>query len=324
MHVNALNSSTMETSYSGAVNSDLLYYPWGDLWQDTALQDFQYGGAFYMDWLTSADFTPNRFYRYDLGRWLTPDPLGLAAADLTNPQSLNLYAYVRNNPTTLTDPSGLLLCDCSWMGTCGGFGGGGAVYVNGIQQTVFQTSGLGSSELQNCPLNFCSGFATIAGSGDVGFFQFTAGAGLAPSGYQLLTQPVNPSDPSSYPGYLDAFNNQLNATIAALEAKGATDKQIQQFISANSWAFNYGAIGLQGGNFDFTNVGNGAAIFNFGCSMDRCDMDSLGTLDFSHNDGTFHLDTASPYTLPFGALVHLGVDVILGSFWYQFIPRPWP
>ncbi len=38
------------------------------------------------------------------GRWLSPDPLG---GDVTNPQSLNRYAYVMNNPTTLTDPLGL-------------------------------------------------------------------------------------------------------------------------------------------------------------------------------------------------------------------------
>ncbi|HEV2499835.1 MAG TPA: RHS repeat-associated core domain-containing protein [Terriglobia bacterium] len=38
------------------------------------------------------------------GRWLTPDLLG---GDITNPQSLNRYAYALNNPTTLTDPSGL-------------------------------------------------------------------------------------------------------------------------------------------------------------------------------------------------------------------------
>jgi uncharacterized protein RhaS with RHS repeats len=38
------------------------------------------------------------------GRWLTPDPLG---GDLTNPQSLNRYAYALNNPTTLIDPLGL-------------------------------------------------------------------------------------------------------------------------------------------------------------------------------------------------------------------------
>ncbi|MGH9354082.1 MAG: hypothetical protein ACRD2G_18285, partial [Terriglobia bacterium] len=35
---------------------------------------------------------------------LTPDPLG---GDISNPQSLNRYAYALNNPTTLTDPTGL-------------------------------------------------------------------------------------------------------------------------------------------------------------------------------------------------------------------------
>jgi RHS repeat-associated protein len=47
-----------------------------------------------------------REYNPEPGRWLTPDPL---AGEITNPQSLNRYTYVLNQPTTLTDPSGL---DC--------------------------------------------------------------------------------------------------------------------------------------------------------------------------------------------------------------------
>jgi hypothetical protein len=39
-----------------------------------------------------------------LGRFMTPDPLG---GHLENPQSLNKYAYVLNNPLSLTDPTGL-------------------------------------------------------------------------------------------------------------------------------------------------------------------------------------------------------------------------
>jgi RHS repeat-associated protein len=45
--------------------------------------------------------------RYDassMGRFMTPDPMG---GHLENPQSLNKYAYVLNNPTSLTDPTGL-------------------------------------------------------------------------------------------------------------------------------------------------------------------------------------------------------------------------
>src|SRR5689334_20496991 len=48
------------------------------------------------DWL-QYDF---RFRQYDprQGRWISPDPAGLAAADPTNPQSWNRYAYALNDP----------------------------------------------------------------------------------------------------------------------------------------------------------------------------------------------------------------------------------
>ncbi len=49
-------------------------------------------------------YTQYRRQSPSLGRWTSPDPL---AGDITNPQSLNRYAYVMNNPTTLIDPSGL-------------------------------------------------------------------------------------------------------------------------------------------------------------------------------------------------------------------------
>jgi RHS repeat-associated protein len=50
--------------------------------------------------------TPNREYS-DMGRWPSPDPAGLAATDLTDPQSWNRYAYVLNDPLDLVDPLGL-------------------------------------------------------------------------------------------------------------------------------------------------------------------------------------------------------------------------
>jgi RHS repeat-associated protein len=55
--------------------------------------------------------TANRHYSPS-GRWLTPDPGGLKAVHPADPQTWNMYAYVRNNPTTLTDPSGL---DWFWV-----------------------------------------------------------------------------------------------------------------------------------------------------------------------------------------------------------------
>jgi uncharacterized protein RhaS with RHS repeats len=64
----------------------------------------------------------HRYYAPELGRYLQPDPLGLASGDT------NLYDYVRNNPTRLTDPDGrnpLLL-----MGAGAVVGAAARVYSN--------------------------------------------------------------------------------------------------------------------------------------------------------------------------------------------------
>jgi RHS repeat-associated protein len=54
------------------------------------------------------------FRKYDpsAGRWLSPDPLGWGAVNTADPQSLDRYAYVENQPMNLTDPNGedYMLC----------------------------------------------------------------------------------------------------------------------------------------------------------------------------------------------------------------------
>ena len=53
------------------------------------------------------DYFKARSYASNLGRFISPDPSGLTFAEPANPQSLNLYNYVLNNPLSLTDPDGL-------------------------------------------------------------------------------------------------------------------------------------------------------------------------------------------------------------------------
>ena len=48
----------------------------------------------------------NRIYSSEQGRFIQPDPIGMASVDLTDPQTLNLYTYARNNPIDLVDPDG--------------------------------------------------------------------------------------------------------------------------------------------------------------------------------------------------------------------------
>jgi len=55
---------------------------------------------------TGLDYFGARYLSMEQGRFTTPDPFGDVIADPTNPQSWNLYAYVRNNPLNLVDPSG--------------------------------------------------------------------------------------------------------------------------------------------------------------------------------------------------------------------------
>jgi RHS repeat-associated protein len=57
--------------------------------------------------VTGLDYAVNRYYDSQEGRFMQVDPLGIGALNLTNPQSLNLYAYVSNDPINFTDPTGL-------------------------------------------------------------------------------------------------------------------------------------------------------------------------------------------------------------------------
>ena len=56
---------------------------------------------------TGLDYAINRTYDSRQGRFTQVDPIGMAAASIGNPQSLNMDAYVQNNPIDFVDPSGL-------------------------------------------------------------------------------------------------------------------------------------------------------------------------------------------------------------------------
>lgn len=59
---------------------------------------------------SSLDYFGARYFGSSLGRFMTPDwaakPTAVPYAHYGNPQSLNLYSYVQNNPTTTGDPDG--------------------------------------------------------------------------------------------------------------------------------------------------------------------------------------------------------------------------
>jgi RHS repeat-associated protein len=62
---------------------------------------------------TGLDFFQARYHGSAQGRFLSPDPAGNFVAELTDPQSWNMFGYVRNNPLSFIDPSGLCSQDSS-------------------------------------------------------------------------------------------------------------------------------------------------------------------------------------------------------------------
>jgi RHS repeat-associated protein len=56
------------------------------------------------------DYFGARYYASNMGRWMSPDwsasPTPVPYASLQNPQSLNLYGYVNNNPLSRADADG--------------------------------------------------------------------------------------------------------------------------------------------------------------------------------------------------------------------------
>ena len=83
------------------------YDPWGKVLkaptdQVGAENPIRYAGYYY-DTDTGLYYVKARYYSPDLGRWLTKDPDG---GDRKDPQSINPYIYVDNDPVNKVDPDG--------------------------------------------------------------------------------------------------------------------------------------------------------------------------------------------------------------------------
>jgi RHS repeat-associated protein len=114
-HPDEIGSATTATDCTGNIVNEKLFYPFGELWTGAAIPNLGAHQTFAQlpdyDPETDQYNTPARHYSPS-GRWMSPDP-GNAGADPSDPQTWNAYAYVRNNPTTLIDPSGLLYCSAA-------------------------------------------------------------------------------------------------------------------------------------------------------------------------------------------------------------------
>lgn len=101
-HGDHLGSTSLLTDESGALVEETRYYPFGALREGGALSRFLYTGQ-EADAETGLYYYGARFYNPALRRFVQPDSL---LPDPYDPQQLNRYSYVANNPLKYTDPSG--------------------------------------------------------------------------------------------------------------------------------------------------------------------------------------------------------------------------
>ena len=114
-----LGSHSAITDATGtSLEQDIDYYPYGGVEHDyctaCVAQNYKFTGK-ERDTESGNDYFGARYYAGSMGRFVSPDWAAKAQpvpyAKLDNPQSLNLYAYVGNNPLSRTDPTGHYLCN---------------------------------------------------------------------------------------------------------------------------------------------------------------------------------------------------------------------
>lgn len=102
-------SARVLTDVSGNIVAQMSHEPFGEqLVEREEVNKWRFTN-YERDGETSSDYAVNRQYGTSTGRFMRPDPV---VANVLDPQSLNRYAYVANDPVNSVDPLGLVRLVC--------------------------------------------------------------------------------------------------------------------------------------------------------------------------------------------------------------------
>jgi RHS repeat-associated protein len=308
-----IGSSRAITNATGSLCYDADFYPLGGErtpYVNTCAQNYKFAGM-ERDPETGNDHTMFRQYASNLGRWMSPDPL---AGDVTNPQSLNRYAYVMNNPTSSIDPLGLdsfTLKDlnppphptpcgntnCAWQ------------YYKGSVDELFNFGGPGGWD------KFDLAFPTVCNTGD------TAGceAGFDPNGAAVADQIAALTYNTSNQSWWSAFGSDLNTNFASRFSKSCFGQFITNTAAPLTTALSYvknipanlkiAVSAVQSGGFSLGQLTYAVSYWRDIGLMTPADAEDmlakLGTAAAVANTGSGYLSTAAgfasaaaPYAVP--------------------------
>lgn len=128
LHGDIVELRNAATGNNNARLNQYTYDIWGNplTMQENVAQPFRYSGEMW-DNTTKLQYLRARWYDPSVGRFINEDSY---EGDITNPLSLNRYAYVHNNPINNIDPSGhyCVSSDGNWAhgGECGS---GDSIYL---------------------------------------------------------------------------------------------------------------------------------------------------------------------------------------------------
>jgi RHS repeat-associated protein len=300
-----LGTPKITTNTSGTVIKTESMGPFGDGFTATgaSISDIGFAGGDYDRSGDSNNFGA-RDYKPIEGRWLSPDPAGLAAVNPSNPQTWNRYAYVGNDPVDYIDPSGLVRTP--W----GIFGGNISSGWDEFDLLGIPAVGPGSVVEDGGCFGCGTGF-DLFGSTDGG-----SDASMPP---ENETQP--PQTTACTTTILSAVNSQFgtNATPANVINTSSSGQ------GAGGQATNLQILlaGLPAGQFNSIQPGRyplspltwltgygptlhvtGQTPFDPTASFSNSNVGGITSVNF-----TAHIDSAFAYN-PFGALFHLFIDFL--------------
>ena len=322
-HQDWLNTTRMRTDYQGNIAATFSSLPFGDgsastLNKAAAGQDNTHFADLDLDNETNTDHATFRQYGNIQGRWMSPDPY-YGSYDSSNPQSMDRYGYVLNDPLVYVDPDGTTgSCDgtgsdceepCADGCDLGGAGGGQSQTQQAMVTFMIDAWDIPPQNLaneyflsvlgtpQNLPMIFAS-----SGSG-------TGGPSNAPSNaptnstcqatlLSMANQQLGTNFNSSNIDGSYTNGTAYNIIIQSNQLTSAQFNNIQQGrYTTSGWQYLTG-VGLAGHIADETNLGFAQSAFqssNIGGNL---------SVSFAFHDDNGYANN------PIGALIHWITDVL--------------
>jgi RHS repeat-associated protein len=243
---------TLEALPNGSVKTrtvlnDAAYTPFGEHYDENVGDSGFFAGNVSI-WPSFMDgyAATFRLYEFNEGRWVSPDPAGLGAVDVTNPQSWNRYAYVLNNPASWTDASGLAAyCPYGVNNNTSPPGCAGVpIFISNAYGTAGgSNSGTAPSNGRNCSAGPASAGQYIAGTAEAATLTSQWASGLGPGNRTFGPDTATSAVMGQSAGVQDALNEyyMTGAThdLYSFGAPGYVNaglNPVAQFVGSFRWS----------------------------------------------------------------------------------------